>query len=176
MVEQAWNSFSHSDYNGLIRFKKKLQDKNLDTRNVSDEILLKRMELTRQLHDINQMEARDYVLKLKIKWAIEGDENSKFFHDVFKDHFATRFKQSAHGRLKLNISFPNRLSTDQVANMDRSVSRDEIRVAVWNCGEKRKKKQAMIFKVDIAKAYDSVSWDYLLDVLQAFGFGPNWAG
>nr|GEW11735.1 RNA-directed DNA polymerase, eukaryota [Tanacetum cinerariifolium] len=39
---------------------------------------------------------------------------------------------------------------------------------------KRKKKQAMIFKVDFAKAYDSVRWDYLLDVLQAFGFGPNW--
>nr|GEU38335.1 RNA-directed DNA polymerase, eukaryota [Tanacetum cinerariifolium] len=39
---------------------------------------------------------------------------------------------------------------------------------------KRKNKQAMIFKVDFAKAYDSVRWDYLLDVLQAFGFGPNW--
>ncbi|GJY65707.1 RNA-directed DNA polymerase, eukaryota [Tanacetum coccineum] len=39
---------------------------------------------------------------------------------------------------------------------------------------KRKKKQAMFFKVDFAKAYDSVRWDYLLDILQAFGFGPNW--
>nr|GEY11202.1 RNA-directed DNA polymerase, eukaryota [Tanacetum cinerariifolium] len=38
---------------------------------------------------------------------------------------------------------------------------------------KGKKKQAMIFKVDVAKAYDSVRWDYLLDVLHAFGFGPN---
>nr|GEU30530.1 RNA-directed DNA polymerase, eukaryota [Tanacetum cinerariifolium] len=175
------------------------------------------------------------------------------------------FKQAAHGRLKLNISFPNRLSTYQVADMDRSVSWDEICVAVWNCREnkspgldgvsflkgsnssfialilkvtdakyvtdfrpisligcvykvvtkilanrlatvisdlvsdiqstfvatrqildgpfilnellawcKRKKKQAMIFKVNFAKAYDLVCWDYLLDVLQAFGFGPNW--
>ncbi|GJZ50150.1 RNA-directed DNA polymerase, eukaryota [Tanacetum coccineum] len=32
----------------------------------------------------------------------------------------------------------------------------------------------MIFKVDFAKAYDSVRWDYLMEVLQAFGFGPNW--
>nr|GEY21640.1 retrovirus-related Pol polyprotein from transposon TNT 1-94 [Tanacetum cinerariifolium] len=39
---------------------------------------------------------------------------------------------------------------------------------------KRKKKQAMIFKVNFSKAHDSVRWDYLLDVLQAFGFGPNW--
>ncbi|GJS56085.1 RNA-directed DNA polymerase, eukaryota [Tanacetum coccineum] len=39
---------------------------------------------------------------------------------------------------------------------------------------KRKKEEALIFKVDFAKAYDSVRWDYLLDVLHAFGFGPNW--
>ncbi|GKD68062.1 RNA-directed DNA polymerase, eukaryota, partial [Tanacetum coccineum] len=39
---------------------------------------------------------------------------------------------------------------------------------------KQKKKQDMIFKVDFAKAYDSVQWDYLSDVLHAFGFGPNW--
>nr|GEX03940.1 RNA-directed DNA polymerase, eukaryota [Tanacetum cinerariifolium] len=39
---------------------------------------------------------------------------------------------------------------------------------------KRKKKQAMFFKVDFAKAYDSVRWDYLLDVLEAFGFGQTW--
>lgn len=39
---------------------------------------------------------------------------------------------------------------------------------------KRKKKQAMFFKVDFAKAYDSVHWDYLLEVLEAFGFGHTW--
>ncbi|GKB81652.1 RNA-directed DNA polymerase, eukaryota, partial [Tanacetum coccineum] len=39
---------------------------------------------------------------------------------------------------------------------------------------KRKKKQAMFFKVNFAKAYDSVRWDYLLDVLEAFGFGQTW--
>ncbi|GJZ65776.1 RNA-directed DNA polymerase, eukaryota [Tanacetum coccineum] len=32
----------------------------------------------------------------------------------------------------------------------------------------------MIFKVDFAKAYDSVRWDYLDDVLISFGFGPKW--
>nr|GEX36305.1 RNA-directed DNA polymerase, eukaryota [Tanacetum cinerariifolium] len=35
---------------------------------------------------------------------------------------------------------------------------------------KRKKTQALIFKVDFAKAYNSVMWDFL----QAYGFGSRW--
>ncbi|GJU40049.1 RNA-directed DNA polymerase, eukaryota [Tanacetum coccineum] len=34
----------------------------------------------------------------------------------------------------------------------------------------------MIFKVDFEKAYDSVRWDYLDDVLQKFGFGDRLRG
>ena len=37
-----------------------------------------------------------------------------------------------------------------------------------------KKHQAMVFKVDFAKAYDSIRWDYLEDVLCSFGFGLKW--
>nr|GEU86015.1 RNA-directed DNA polymerase, eukaryota [Tanacetum cinerariifolium] len=257
MVEQAWNSFSHSDPNGLIRLKKKLQDlkkiirswikdkkmqqsgainsikedlididKDLDCGNVFDEILLKRMELMQQLHDINQMEARDYVKKSKIKWAIEGDENSKFFHgitnkkrsqlsirgvfvdgdwntdpevvkDVFKDHFSTRFKQLAHvwncGENKSSGpdgSSPKGSSSSFIALIPKVTDAKFVTnfrpISLIGCVYKvvtkilanhlaTEKKQAVIFKVDFAKAYDSVRWDYLLDVLQAFGFGPNWS-
>ncbi|GJW52717.1 RNA-directed DNA polymerase, eukaryota, reverse transcriptase zinc-binding domain protein [Tanacetum coccineum] len=34
----------------------------------------------------------------------------------------------------------------------------------------------MIFKVDFEKAYDSVRWDYLGDVLKKFSFGERWCG
>jgi hypothetical protein len=41
---------------------------------------------------------------------------------------------------------------------------------------KSKKKHSFIFKVDFEKAYDSVRWDYLDDVLKKFGFGERWCG
>ncbi|GJS48219.1 RNA-directed DNA polymerase, eukaryota, reverse transcriptase zinc-binding domain protein [Tanacetum coccineum] len=41
---------------------------------------------------------------------------------------------------------------------------------------KMKKKHTMIFKVDFEKAYYSVHWDYLDDVLKRFGFGEKWCG
>nr|GEW20960.1 RNA-directed DNA polymerase, eukaryota, reverse transcriptase zinc-binding domain protein [Tanacetum cinerariifolium] len=37
-----------------------------------------------------------------------------------------------------------------------------------------KNQRAMLFKVDFAKAYDSIRWDYLETVLSSFGFGVTW--
>jgi hypothetical protein len=36
------------------------------------------------------------------------------------------------------------------------------------------KKAAILLKLDLAKAFDSVSWQYLLDMLMARGFGDHW--
>nr|GFB05469.1 RNA-directed DNA polymerase, eukaryota [Tanacetum cinerariifolium] len=252
MVERTWRSFSHSDGNGVV----------------SDVNLLRRLDLNRQLHDINIKEATDSFQKSKVRWAIEEMRIQSLFTEAFHDHFEARFKKTITNRLKLNFPFNKRLLHDQAADLERRVSRDEIRMAVWNCGEnkspgpdgftfeffrrywdfvgpdfceavidakfvndyrpisligsvykvvtkilanrlamviadivsdtqsafiaerqildgpfilnevlhwcKRKNKKAMFFKVDFAKVYDSVRWDYLIDVLEAFGFGPTW--
>jgi hypothetical protein len=36
------------------------------------------------------------------------------------------------------------------------------------------KTPTLFMKLDIQKAFDTVSWSYLLEVLQALGFGPRW--
>jgi hypothetical protein len=38
----------------------------------------------------------------------------------------------------------------------------------------RAKIPSLFLKLDIAKAFDSVRWDYLLEVLQVLGFGRKW--
>jgi len=38
----------------------------------------------------------------------------------------------------------------------------------------RFKVPSLFLKLDIAKAFDSVSWSFLLEVLQHLGFGPSW--
>ncbi|GJU57977.1 hypothetical protein Tco_1235743 [Tanacetum coccineum] len=39
---------------------------------------------------------------------------------------------------------------------------------------RKRKKQSFIFKVDFEKAYDSVRWDFLDDILVKFDFGIKW--
>nr|GEU84481.1 RNA-directed DNA polymerase, eukaryota [Tanacetum cinerariifolium] len=84
MVEQTWRSFSHSDRNGMIHFKKKLQElkKELDQGGVPDSSIHRRHELKCKLNDIKEMEATNSMQKSKVRRAIEEDENSKFFHGI----------------------------------------------------------------------------------------------
>ncbi|GJU67742.1 hypothetical protein Tco_1254001 [Tanacetum coccineum] len=119
-------------------FKAKLSviDKELDQSRVSsDDLLLSRMESMKLLYDFQYSINRDNIQKAKIRWAIEGDENSNRVKEEFHNHFATRFQDPGANRGNINFTFPNRLSLDQVSDLESPISRDEIRLAVWGCGE-----------------------------------------
>ncbi|GJZ83177.1 RNA-directed DNA polymerase, eukaryota, reverse transcriptase zinc-binding domain protein [Tanacetum coccineum] len=194
------------------------------------EVVNKRIEAVKMLQDIDKLQALEMAQKAKVKWSIEGDENSSFFHGVLNK------KQS-----QLNI---RGIMVDGIWNespnmveLKLDVSKEEIKRAVWDCGTDKspgpdgftfgcnssfialipkipdanlvkdfrpisligslykiiakilanrlvgvlgdivnesKKKQSLIFKVDFEKAYDSVRWDFLDDILKKFGFGDKW--
>ena len=39
---------------------------------------------------------------------------------------------------------------------------------------RKKKVPILLLKLDISKAFDTLSWPFLLDTLQAWGFGQTW--
>ena len=46
-------------------------------------------------------------------------------------------------------------------------------VVSWCKGSKN---PPFVFKVDFEKAFDSLSWDYLLEIMHFMGFSPKWCG
>nr|GEZ24435.1 RNA-directed DNA polymerase, eukaryota [Tanacetum cinerariifolium] len=94
---------------------------------------------------------------------IKGDENTKFFHcilnikcsqlaihrtlvdeewivdllavkSVFLKYFSTQFTSPVFTRIFFVDQFTNRLSLEQQADLERNVSNEKIKSAVWDCG------------------------------------------
>ncbi|GJV08533.1 hypothetical protein Tco_1346189 [Tanacetum coccineum] len=57
--------------------------------------------------------------------------------EAFFNHFADRFKEPANYRCKINFQFPKKLDSSQAEDLERIISSDEIRSAVWNCGDNK---------------------------------------
>lgn len=48
----------------------------------SSTIMASRMSVVKAIVDIDRVEALDIAQKAKVRWEIEGDENTKHFHGI----------------------------------------------------------------------------------------------
>nr|GEW61600.1 reverse transcriptase domain, reverse transcriptase zinc-binding domain protein [Tanacetum cinerariifolium] len=138
-------------------------DANIATRYVDLSVDAQRSSWIDNLRNIDLKENLDSSQKAKIKWGIEADENSKFFHAIvnqkrrylsiqgikleghwiedplgIKDAFLTFFEQKFQKVDAVKIvnrsPFYKSLNDEQNIFLASSVIESEIKYAIWDCG------------------------------------------
>ncbi|GKA16037.1 RNA-directed DNA polymerase, eukaryota, reverse transcriptase zinc-binding domain protein [Tanacetum coccineum] len=165
-------------------------EKKIDEGSASPSDTENRLNLLHELEIIDKFASMDLIQKARVKWDIEGDENTKFFHglinqkrrnqmingimvegnwitdpSLIKDAFFQFYKVKFQAQ-DSQVSFPNLPHSQTLNSMDRDylerlVTHEEIKEAVWDCGSSK------------APGPDgfSFAFDHILDSL---GFGLKW--
>ncbi|GJU57971.1 RNA-directed DNA polymerase, eukaryota [Tanacetum coccineum] len=138
-------------------------DNMLDKGMSNDDIINEQTSLLKDLQDFNKQHSLGMAQKSKIRWAIEGDENSKYFHGIinkkrsqlairgvlvegewiedppkvkneFLNHFSNRFSMPTGLNISLESHMFNQIAFDQNAELESDVTYEEIKRVVWECG------------------------------------------
>nr|GFA62787.1 putative RNA-directed DNA polymerase, eukaryota, reverse transcriptase zinc-binding domain protein [Tanacetum cinerariifolium] len=125
-----------------------------------------RLHLLKEYDDLNKLEEMDTVQKARIKWDVEGDEYSKFFYGILKqkrhrqivkgiminDEWVTNPHQVKTAFLNFYkdkfqdhdsliglspVSPRVRLNTNEIEVLEATVTMEEIRGSVWDCGSQK---------------------------------------
>nr|GEV85490.1 RNA-directed DNA polymerase, eukaryota, reverse transcriptase zinc-binding domain protein [Tanacetum cinerariifolium] len=123
----------------------------------------RRREVVRLIQEEEKVDAMKVAQKAKIRWSIEGDKESKYYHGVLNktrgrltihgvlvdgiwmesphlvkhelfEHFKNRFEKPNKSRIFLKRYFVKRISLEKNDDLERKVSNEEIKRAVWDCG------------------------------------------
>ncbi|GJU53564.1 putative RNA-directed DNA polymerase, eukaryota, reverse transcriptase zinc-binding domain protein [Tanacetum coccineum] len=141
-------------------------DEKIDAGQASEDDRMLRVNSWHELDNLEKLVSMDLIQKARIRWDVEGDENSKFFHGIIN---SKRKSQSIQGILQegvwvsdpgaIKMAFlefykekfschdspvilPSMSSAKSLSDSDRHlldsmVSLEEIKNAVWDCGSQK---------------------------------------
>ncbi|PWA37474.1 reverse transcriptase domain, Reverse transcriptase zinc-binding domain protein [Artemisia annua] len=77
-----------------VHYLLKTLEEKIDLGRASNSEREERINLIQECDDIEKLEAFDMIQKARIRWDVEGDENTKFFHGLIKQR---RHQQTVQG-------------------------------------------------------------------------------
>ncbi|GKA32849.1 RNA-directed DNA polymerase, eukaryota, partial [Tanacetum coccineum] len=82
LVEESWKAAPVADTIAIIKMMKKLKylKENIHKGEGDEDVVNKRANVDRSLQELEKLQSVEVAQKAKIKWAIKGDENSKYYH------------------------------------------------------------------------------------------------
>ncbi|GJW82310.1 hypothetical protein Tco_0146285 [Tanacetum coccineum] len=83
-----------------LKLKLDLLNTKAENNQLVDQDLFDRISFKKELDDIDHAFHLDLMQKAKVKWTLDGDENSKFFHGILNNKLS---KSRIHG-ISLNGS------------------------------------------------------------------------
>ncbi|GJS17264.1 putative RNA-directed DNA polymerase, eukaryota, reverse transcriptase zinc-binding domain protein [Tanacetum coccineum] len=121
------------------------------------------IRLLQELNDIYHFEYMDLRQKARLKWDVEGDENSKFFHSMinqrrrcqaiqgvmvngiwcfdplqvkaaFLDFYKDKFQTQVHQITHNSHTYFKAINSTTSSELEKPITSEEIRRAVWDCG------------------------------------------
>nr|GEX42549.1 RNA-directed DNA polymerase, eukaryota [Tanacetum cinerariifolium] len=168
VVEDAWREGPCDESNAMINMMIKLKYLKTNIREWNKKNMLSAKNVKAKYKD--ELEALEAIIdkgdgnvEAKVKWSIEGDENTSFFHGMlnkkwsllnirgimvdgmwikspnrlkgeFFHHFSIRFDKPDARRAHIEMRYPKTLTCDQQVDLESDVSNEEIKRAVWDCG------------------------------------------
>ncbi|GKC55651.1 putative RNA-directed DNA polymerase [Tanacetum coccineum] len=154
----------------------------------------KREEKLMDLNFLEQLKMEDLKQKCWLKWSVEGDENSRFFHSILKnnlatikvihsngiwlespgdiklaamEHFSSRFKEICYSRPSFNSMMFRKLSALESSSLEMCISMEEVKYAVWDC-DGSKAPGPDDFNFNFIKTYWDVLKKDFLDCIKHF--------
>ncbi|KAL4570415.1 hypothetical protein LXL04_026067 [Taraxacum kok-saghyz] len=133
---------------------------------LSAEEINTRKNLHHRLMELESKRIQDIRQKARCKWALEGDENSGFFHGLINNnyqkqtltglninviwtvdpkeikaeilrHFSGKFKEPTQNRPEFHSSLLKQLTPQDSSKIEDPITYDEVKAAAWACGGER---------------------------------------